>query len=138
LPEDAVRRRADGELYARGWLVAWRWHADGALEYRADHRMTDERWTVIAADGTVTQRDVPWGFMVTPKDVTAAEKARIEADYRAGWRAHGEAVTAAGLDFHPGEAPADLPRGPEQMLWRLRGEAWRTTDVGSDPRFPAA
>lgn len=54
LPEEAVRRRADGQLFARGWLIAWRWLADGTLEYRSDHRMTEESWTVVAPDGTTT------------------------------------------------------------------------------------
>ena len=47
LPASAVIDQLPGSLHARGWSVRWKWHDDGALEFRAAHRMTNERWHVI-------------------------------------------------------------------------------------------
>jgi len=70
LPADAVAQRRDGVLRAAGCQIRFRWHLDGSLEYRAGHRMTSERWVMIAPDGAVEHLPVPAEFMVTPPDAT--------------------------------------------------------------------
>src|SRR5215213_2354948 len=51
LPREAVDKRADGTLHARGWAIRWRWLPDGALEFHAAHRMSADRWHTIFPDG---------------------------------------------------------------------------------------
>lgn len=112
LPDAAVLPLADGRLEGRGWSVRWRWHHDGALEFRAAHRMTNERWHIIDPDGSIHDKPVPPEMMVfSPGD----DRSRAEAEYTAGWRAHGEAVKRDGMAFDvAATAPSDTV-----LAWRL-------------------
>lgn len=147
LPDDAVAARADGWLLGEGWSVRWRWldaddratgaggasgegHPDGVLQFAASHRMTDLRWHLVAADGSMSSRDVPFEFMVFPKDATAEEKARIEAEYRAAWSAHGRALAEERMEPIQGRpaVPAGLA-GPGLQTWCTEGVGWASAPL---------
>ncbi|KNX37988.1 hypothetical protein [Luteipulveratus halotolerans] len=128
LPAPAIEQHRDGTLYARGWSIRWCWHTDGALEVRSSHRMTDERWSVLQVDGSTQPRDVPAAMMayMPGDDVT-----RIRAEHKAAWSAHGEKVTAAGMDF--GELPDSIRVEESTMIWRCDGDDWTTTVLPPRP-----
>jgi hypothetical protein len=77
LPDAAVLDRADGAVLAKGWVGRWRWHWH-ALEFRAAHRMTNERWHVIEPDGTLTNKPVPPEMMVYRP---GEDRSEVEAAY---------------------------------------------------------
>lgn len=59
LPAPAADRRKDGTLSGHGWSVRWRWcDPPGSLEFYARHRMTNERWAIVAPDGTLTYKEL--------------------------------------------------------------------------------
>jgi hypothetical protein len=127
LPDAAVMGRADGSLYARGWTVRWRWR-DPGLEFRAAHRMTNERWHTISMDGRISDHAVPPEMMVyAPGD----DRDAIEAAYRAKWTAHAGAVAAAGMDFEL--LDSGDPHTDDRLLWRLDSGA--TGTVALPPRI---
>ena len=120
LPADAVIDQLPGSLYARGWSVSWTWHDDGALEFRATHRMTNERWHVIDPSGHVTSRPVPPEFMVIgPED----EAEDAQAAYRAAWRTHESAVQQSGIAFETA-APAHSLRDDDRYAFKVNGGPW--------------
>jgi putative hemolysin len=137
LPDDAVAGRRDGHVHGHGWTVRFRWREDGTLLVRAGHRMTSERMIAIAPDGEVTQAEpaAPWELMATPHDATDEDKQRIEQEYRTAWSRHGEAVTAAGLDYDT-DVPPDVRHGADRQLWRLDDDAWHSEPLR--PRDPGA
>ncbi len=109
-------------------MVRWRWHADGSLEYRASHRMTDERWTVLAPDGTASQTEVPASFMVFPKDATREEEAGVRRDYQEAWAAHGRRVEERGMAFDTSyQGLTGEHRGATRMAWRTDGGRWTSS-----------
>lgn len=125
LPVEAEAQHARGYLLGKGWSVRWRWQPDGALEFLASHRMTNERWHVIAVDGSLGAIDVPFEAMIFPPNATDEQRAAIEQEYRSAWSAHGEAVRRAEMDpiQGRGDVPNDLA-GPDLMTWRLDGGEW--------------
>ncbi|AKU15956.1 hypothetical protein [Luteipulveratus mongoliensis] len=131
LPTSAIDERRDGSMYARGWTVRWRWHDSGALEVRASHRMTNERWWVINPDGSEEHRRVP---TETVAYMPGDDLAQIKAEHRAARKAHGEAVTAAGMDFEELD-PALLQKAPVEstMVWRCDGDPWQVTELAPRP-----
>ncbi|WP_210438473.1 hemolysin family protein [Nocardioides xinjiangensis] len=127
LPDDAVAGRRDGHVKGDGWSVRFRWRDDGSLLVRAGHRMTNERLFVIAPDGSVepTAPEPPGEGMVLPSDATAEQRAAIEREHARAWRRHGEAVTAAGMDFDQSAPSEGLAAGAGDQLWRLDDGAWQ-------------
>ena len=121
LPREAVDGRRDGQLHAHGWSIRWRWREGDRLEFRATHRMTNERWLVIARDGTMTWRDVP-------SEYYRADVPGVQEDYRAAWRAHGQALEDAGMQPRQLETPPAFGHTTE-MLWALDGEPARASPL---------
>ena len=116
LPAAVVARRLDGVLHADGWQIRVRWHDDGSLEYRAGHRMTSERWAVIAPDGSVEQVPVPSEGMIVPRDATDEEAQAIRDEYGRQWRRHHE---------HVGER--DMEWSADGPVWTRVDGAWRSS-----------
>lgn len=132
LPDVAVAIRADGWLLGRGWSVRWRWNDDGSLDFLASHRMTNERWVVLAPSGVATKRDVPGEGRVTSPD--PAEDAASELAYRTAWSEYGRRVEAAGM--HPIQGRGDVPKGlpgADRQTWRTDDGPWQ-----SSPLLPTA
>jgi hypothetical protein len=91
------------EIKKRGWWIAYRVLPDDggfpSLEFYAVHRMTNDRYVLIWADGYLQRLDALWPTLVwNPKEPGAKEAARQE------YLRHNERVTeqlrAAGL--YPG------------------------------------
>jgi len=115
-----------GQLHGRGWSVRWRWHGTGALEFRATHRMTNERWHVIDRDGTMTTKPVPAEMMVF---APGENRAKVESDYGAAWRAHGEALKRDDMEWDATEealqdVAAHWPRRDDIVAWKLDDSSW--------------
>jgi hypothetical protein len=129
LPGAACLQHADGSLRARGWSVRWRWR-DEALEFRASHRMTNERWHLIAPDGTLTGELVPSEMMVVGPD---DDPDQVEAEYRSAWRAHGAAIIDAGMTFDT-SVPEHAWTDDARMTWTLDGASeWHVTALPPRP-----
>jgi hypothetical protein len=130
LPDAAVLRRSDGRLQGRGWSARWRWRDRGKLEVRALHRMTNERWFIIGADGAITTQPVPPEMMVFGP---GEDRLAVEAEYTAKWRAHADALERSGMHFDP-ETGSPLPEhdGERHAAFQLDGEQWQL--VGLPPR----
>lgn len=124
LPPLAVEDKRNGQLLARGWVIRWRWHADGGLEFRAAHRMTNERWHLILPDGTLTSNPVPCEVFAV--DVPGAQEA-----YHEKWREHGRALDAAGMSVALEDAPA-IDYGTE-IAWLLDGDGWQVAKLPPRP-----
>ncbi|WP_193612084.1 hypothetical protein [Nocardioides lijunqiniae] len=107
LPPGAVEARADGHLRTAGWTVRWRWHDDGSLEFRASHRMTNERWELVRPDGTSESMPAPSEFLVFPQDADEATREAVRSAHRDAWRAHAASVAERGMAFE------DVPSAPE-------------------------
>jgi hypothetical protein len=123
LPDAAVLHRSDGRLLGRGWSVRWRWRDAGALEVRALHRMANERWFVIGADGAIAPQPVPPEMMVfSPGE----DRAAVEAEYNAKWRSHAETLERSGMHFDP-ETGSPLPEHDSERhaAFQLDGEQWQ-------------
>lgn len=128
VPDVVAAARADGHLSGAGWMVRWRWHPDGSLEYRASHRMTDERWTLLAPDGTETPQAVPFSFMVFPKDADSEQRADVKRAHGEAWSAHRRRVVERGMAFDTGyEGLTDEHRGADRMVWRTDGGSWTSS-----------
>ncbi len=127
LPDAVAASRADGHLAGAGWMIRWRWHADGSLEYRASHRMTDERWQLLAPDGTTTSLEVPASFKLTSPDGDPEERAAVDRAYREAWAAHGRRVQERGMAFETSHEGLDGHRDATRMLWRIDGGAWTSS-----------
>lgn len=134
VPDAVAAARADGQLAAAGWMVRFRWHADGTFEYRTSHRMTDERWTLLAPDGTPTALEVPASFTITPKDASEEERERIQQAYRAAWSAHGRRVEERGMAFDTRYEglPAEH-HAADRMIWRTDGGPWTSSPLLRTP-----
>jgi hypothetical protein len=130
LPDAAVLPPTDGSLYARGWTVRWRWR-DTGLEFRAAHRMTNERWNTVSFDGEFSNHSVPPETMFhKPGDDLDA----VQAPYSSKWSVHSDAVTSAGMDFEQWNGPSHA-RGSdtgERLLWKLDNGA--TGNAALPPR----
>jgi hypothetical protein len=118
LPGAAALELLPGSMNARGWSIRWRWHADGSLEFRAGHRMTNESWHTITPDGRITDHPVPSEFFVVGPD----EK-RAETEYRAAWRAHHDAVEESGMSFDASMA-RQFTRDDDHYAWKPDGGDW--------------
>lgn len=130
LPAAACLPASDGSLYARGWSVRWRWRDAGILEFRASHRMTDERWHTIDPQGELYDKPVPPEMMILgPGD----DRGAVEAAYATAWQAHAQATSESGMEFDesvPERAWADEHRA----AWRLDSDiAWHFAALAPRP-----
>lgn len=111
LPRPALDDHLDGVLYARGWTVRWRWREHGVLEVRATHRMNEERWFFLAADGSVKHVDTPGAFY-------AEDDLEGVAAYRQARRDHDDRRDATGMAPPPLQHDAVPERTAEdQGVW---------------------
>lgn len=130
MPDAVAAARADGQLVGAGWMVRWRWHGDGPLEYRTSHRMTDERWVLLVADGAASSLDVPAGFKVFPKDATPQDRSAVEQAYRAAWAGHGHRVEERDMAFDiTRDGCPEEHRGLTRMAWRTDGGPWTSSPL---------
>jgi hypothetical protein len=132
LPDEALATRSAGYLLGKGWSVRWRWVGDGraTVEFLASHRMTNERWHRIAADGTLSSIDVPFEAMVFPADASAEQRAAIEHDYRVSWSAHNAAVAAADMNPIQGRPPIpDHLHDSDLQIWTLDSGEWQSAPL---------
>lgn len=128
LPDEAATSLRSGYLKGAGWSVRFVWRADGALVFRAGHRMTNERVHAISPNGEFTDAGLaaPSEFMVVPDGANAEDQARIQQEYRQEWRTYGQDVEAADLDYDRG--PRVTPsRG--MQLWRLDEGEWQSAPL---------
>jgi hypothetical protein len=121
LPAEAVERRADGSLYGRGWSVRWRWLPDGGLEFHASHRMTNDRWQILYADGRIEQGP-------TAPEMFADDEPGARQRYRQAWREY--TATLDQRDLHP-RPLTDAPKWDQEtaLLWTLDGAPWQVTPL---------
>ncbi|GAA0995149.1 hypothetical protein GCM10009555_088800 [Acrocarpospora macrocephala] len=129
LPQVAVDTRADGTLHARGWAVRWRWLPEGALEFRATNRMSNDRWQTLFPDGTSQQES-------TPPEMYADDDVEARRAYRQAWKAYKAALDER--DMHP-RATTDAPKkwdSENQLLWSLDADSsWKIETLPPRPEI---